>query len=120
MGYEMSLRDEKFSIKKENKSKALELLKELFRTDNDIRWVSNSFVIDSETLEEAIEECCWSLENDDAGNVVGISFELEKLGDELKIFNAIAPFVEDGSYIEMCGRTAISGGGYLLMENAKK
>lgn len=103
MGYEMSLRDEKFYIKKENKDKALELLKELCCTDNDIRWVSNSSVISASTLEEAIKECLWSLRNDDDGNVVGINFEMEYAGDELKIFNAIAPAVEIDSYIEMCG-----------------
>lgn len=103
MGYEMSLKEQKFFIKKEDKEKALELLKDLLRSDNEIRWVSKRGIIDSITLEEAIEECCWVLKNDGDGNVNGISFEMEKLGDEYKIFNAIAPTVKNGSFIEMRG-----------------
>ena len=42
------------------------------------------------------------LDND--GNIVEIDFEGERLGhDEDVMFNAIAPYVEDGSFIEMVG-----------------
>ncbi len=45
----------------------------------------------------------WNIELDEEGNVVGIQFEAEKIGDEDALFGAIAPFVKAGSYIDMHG-----------------
>jgi len=36
-------------------------------------------------------------------NVIGIKFEGENNGSDKEIFEVIAPYVEEGSYIEMCG-----------------
>lgn len=36
-------------------------------------------------------------------DIVGVYLESEKLGDEFKFFQAIAPYVEVGSYIELQG-----------------
>jgi len=45
----------------------------------------------------------WSPEFDDRGNIDTIYFNGEKLGDCNMLFEAIAPYVKAGSYIEMTG-----------------
>ena len=46
----------------------------------------------------------WAVEFDDDGNVNDIQFEGEKKGwGEDELFEKIAPFVKDGSFIEMHG-----------------
>lgn len=46
----------------------------------------------------------YELKFDDDGNITGISFYGEKLGDELEVFQKIAPYVRSGSFIEMEGQ----------------
>lgn len=54
------------------------------------------------TFEEAVEAWGWTLQCDDLGHVVGITGPTSgKLGDEDRLFEAIAPFVEDGGYIQV-------------------
>ena len=46
----------------------------------------------------------WDIEeNDRTGAVTDIWFAGEKLGDDETLFQAIAPWVKDGSFIEMMG-----------------
>jgi hypothetical protein len=45
----------------------------------------------------------WEPKFDENGNICGINFDGEKYGDDGILFNAIAPYVEAGSYIEMVG-----------------
>lgn len=45
----------------------------------------------------------YSFELDPDGNIMDIEFIGEKLYDDFSIFQAIAPYVKDGSYIEMMG-----------------
>lgn len=66
-------------------------------------WVRNDFITQSETLEEAMKEWAWELILDDNGNVDDIDFIGEKIGDDLILFEAIAPYIEKDSYIEMYG-----------------
>lgn len=54
-------------------------------------------------LKDAMADWRFPIELDDDLNVVDIGFTGEKLGDEKQMFEVIAPFVEDGSYIEMQG-----------------
>lgn len=42
-------------------------------------------------------------ELDHDGNITELEFIGEKLGDDFKIFQSIAPYVQDGSYIWMIG-----------------
>lgn len=51
----------------------------------------------------AMQHQPYDLKLDDDGNITGISFCGEKLGDELMVFQRIAPYVRDGSFIEMEG-----------------
>ena len=45
----------------------------------------------------------WEVEEDEDHNIISINFCGEKSGDDLILFDAIAPFVEPGSMIEMLG-----------------
>ena len=45
----------------------------------------------------------WNSIFDSEGNMVHISFVGEKLTEDLELLDAIAPFVERGSYIHMAG-----------------
>lgn len=55
------------------------------------------------SLEEVMREWRWDINFDEEGNVIDIEFIGEKLGDDPLLFEAIAPFVKDGSCIEMLG-----------------
>ena len=66
-------------------------------------WVSTDEFLNAKTLKDAMAAWRYDIEEDDLGNVIGIEFTGEKLGDELIMFKAIAPYVQDGSYLEMQG-----------------
>jgi hypothetical protein len=54
-------------------------------------------------MEALMEELRWPIEYDTEGNIVDVEFNGEKYWDDEVIFEAIAPFVKDGSYIQMQG-----------------
>lgn len=99
----MHMNNQKFEIKNENKEKALELLKKLARKNEDLSWPDNELLLASTTLGDALLKCCYEIEEDDNGNIFGIWFIGEKLGEDYEILNAIAPAVENGSYVQMVG-----------------
>ena len=103
MGYCINMTQSDFTILNGNKDKALKLLKGYAKKHKNISWVGSDVLINSNTLIEALEECRYEAEEDNEGNIVDISFTGNKLGEDEFIFNAIAPAVEDNSYIEMHG-----------------
>ena len=102
MGYCVSMNECDFKIKKENTSKALEIIKELVKKGEEFRWVSNEVLLEAENLKEALEEFGYDVIEDEKELKI-FDFLNEKEGDELTMFQAIAPVVEEGSYIEMYG-----------------
>lgn len=70
---------------------------------NHFSWVTTDLVIKSNTLEEALDEWRWEADLDNDGNITKLSFVGEKLGDDKHLFNVLAPYIEDGSFIEMRG-----------------
>lgn len=101
MGYNMSQEGGRFTIKAANKTKAFRAIKALTGM---YAWVDEGPYA---TLKAACEAWRWELhENADTGDIDGISFTGEKLGDDEVLFNALAPYVERGSYIEMSGEEA--------------
>lgn len=64
-------------------------------------WVNNDFV-DCHDVKELFRKWGWSIELKDE-NIVSIFFEGDKMGDDEVLMNAISPYVEAGSYIEMRG-----------------
>lgn len=110
MGYRMRQSDTKFFIPEENKVQALKAIKELVghETIKDsggahFSWVDTDRFKTAETLGEALYAWRWGIDEDKEGNVVGIFFNGEKLGDDEILFQAITPFVRDGSFISMIG-----------------
>jgi len=116
MGYCMNQRDASFRIKAENRAKALQAIKDLAsRVDEGgggcwsggrkveafFSWVRTEKFANASTLEDAMSE--WRWEIDGAADVDSIMFEGEKLGDDIFLLRAIAPYVEAGSFIEMQG-----------------
>ena len=116
MGYCMDFRDAKFSIANEDKQMALEAIKALKKgvnekgsgfssrdADRNYAWVDTDEFMNADTLEKAIQAWRWETESDASGNINSIHFDGEKLGDDLVLFEAIAPYVKKGSFIEMGG-----------------
>ena len=66
------------------------------------RRTSQEFV-EARHIEDALKAWRWNGDFDQDGNLLLVYFLGEKLGDETHLFSAIAPFVEDGGYIEMQG-----------------
>jgi hypothetical protein len=118
MGYCMELVGEDFFIEASKKDAALAAIKAL-ATETDkmsgftsrggaiierhFSWVTTENFVNAKTLAQAMQEWQWLADEDADGNITYISFEGEKLGDDGVLFEAIAPFVKDGSYIEMSG-----------------
>jgi len=119
MGYYINQREAMFRIKKENFDAALKAVVELAdekhrsrmnggswkcgkRTSWNYAWVNMEELKNAKTLEDAMNCWGWEVYTEDE-DIVDICFVSEKLGQEEVLFDAIAPFVEDGSYIEMGG-----------------
>lgn len=108
MGYYMDQVDSKFSISLENESKALAALKAFLKDckekGRNLGWVNIDVALKKKAFAPMMGECRWDVEEDGEGKINGIQFNGEKLsGDEISVFKAIAPFVDEGSYIEMNG-----------------
>ena len=81
MGYYINMRDQKFFVPAEHAATVINMT----RDDRD------EFAFDYEFT------------FDDENNIDGIEFVGEKLLEEYKVFKKIAPYVKDGSFIEMAG-----------------
>jgi hypothetical protein len=124
MGYCMEMRTANFTIKAENRSAALKAIKAMADRPEDMgggtyyggtrqvahySWMNGVDFHSFHTFPDAMDAWRWPVQedatNDDEtfGDIIGIEFTGEKMGDDEKLFAAIAPFVEKGSYIEMQG-----------------
>lgn len=100
-----------FFIPFENKEAALQAIKNLEGGETitygsgkpHFSWVDTEDFVNADTLKDALREWRWSVEEDGEGNIYDIYFEGEKLGDDNILFEAIAPYVKSGSFIQMCG-----------------
>ena len=119
MGYCMEQRGSSFTIKAENMAGAIAAVKALdgAQAENGASgfssrgphyaWVGNGFGKHNSLvgLMGAWRWQLWVKDDDASGevSVIDISFDGEKIGDDMVLFAAIAPFVEPESYIEMAG-----------------
>lgn len=114
MGYRIEQIGGIFSIRREHHEEAIEALRalwgrpELMRGGDSWgnRWFSFCNVAQPDkwtTLPQALGEMRWETEVDEAGNIVGIQFVGERLGEDDFILEAIAPYVENESFIRMEG-----------------
>ena len=95
MGYNMYLMDYSVHIKKEDFADALNAVKAAFPHDKDVQ--------NSIELEEVMYEFYYYPEHDNQGNICDICFDGEKLQDDDIFWSALAPYMEDGDFIEMEG-----------------
>ncbi len=95
MGYCMYLMDHSIHIKKEDFNSALEAVKKAFPKNTDIQAMT--------TLEEAMFEFDYDPEYSETGDICGFSFDGEKLRDDELFWSTLAPYMEDGDYVEMAG-----------------
>ena len=103
MGYCMDLVGGSFHMKKENFNNALNAIKELVENGQQYSWVNSDTISKANDLFEAVREWGWSVHTDVNGDIDDIDFDAEKMGDDEILFNAIALFVKDDSYINMRG-----------------
>lgn len=104
MGYYINQEEADFTILRENQAAALQAIKDMFIDGKHYMWINDSAPEQWDTLSEAMRD--WSYVpffDTDTGDIVDIGFSAEKAGDEDKMFKAIAPFVESGSFIWMLG-----------------
>jgi hypothetical protein len=109
VGYNMSQDHSEFFIPADKVASAVEAIQDLHghETIKDgsgrhFSWVDADFYThDNPGL--ILQAWRWESEFDDDMNLVGLQFEGQNLGDDNILFEAIAPFVKAGSYIEMNG-----------------
>ena len=111
MGTTTRLEYAKFCIKKENFDLAFQHLQGLAKTSiakaristgrSSSSSVDQAKVLAAPTLPDQLRAWRWPCKMDDAGNICGIDFAGEKEGEEDMLFEALGPFVEKDSCIEM-------------------
>lgn len=104
MGYCIYHEEGDIKIKKENMELVLKNLSDFFKNGGELRWV-NGFNIedmiaededdDVLTLEEIWEDLRYTYKETDTYYIIN-DFYGEKLGDDLKLFQLIAEYCEDG------------------------
>ncbi len=95
-----------FTIRAENMAEAQRAAKQLAveatEEGRDLAWVDAGELAAATSLEETFRAWGWRLKLDDAGATCGIDGPAgDKVGDEKALFDAVAPYVEDGSYIQI-------------------
>jgi len=116
----MEMREALFDIPKDRFNDALAAVKDLAKpkalekasggcwsngekTESHYSWVNTNALANAGTLKEAVDACRWHIEIDQEGDCYNIYFDGEKIGDDMILFEALAPFVESGGFIEMSG-----------------
>lgn len=112
MGYCINQVDSKFRIPAARKAEALAIMKTMDPAQKGAgywdgrrqwSWVDQANVNKANSLEEAMTEWRYVPTVDAEGNITDVTFEGQKLGQEDVLFALLAPFVEEGSFIEMEG-----------------
>ncbi len=65
----------------------------------DHKWVDSQEVLKAKNLGPALAAWRWEPSFDPAGNVANLRFRGKKAGDDHLLFDALAPFAEDGSFL---------------------
>lgn len=87
--YYMDLHDSSFKIKKENIALALE-------------HINKDRAISVDSLDDFASGFNWIFYYD-KNDITGINFEGEMLGEDKEMFEALVPFIEIGSFVELHG-----------------
>ena len=109
MGYYAEQMGASFQIKKDRQPFALAALramnekKELFLDGDHITSLEDALSSCGYDVEVADEAFSWPSGSVDLGDIHHIQFNAQKYRDDEFVFAALAPYVEDGSYIEFRG-----------------
>ena len=108
MGYCMEMREAEFFISNEDAKKAFPIVKEALLVERANRtyhfsWVDDDELKDADCLCDILDAFRWEPSLDKDGNITSICFCGEKLGCDKDLFDIIAPFVKEDSYIQMYG-----------------
>jgi len=108
MGYYINQVDHNFIINNKDIDNVINAIHSLNKNEDENQlaygysWVNMNF-IKSNDIKEIFKCWRWHIDQDENGNIDSIYFEGQKLGDDDVLFRAIAPYVKDGSYIELHG-----------------
>lgn len=94
--YMMHIMPSKFDIRKEKIVQATEALYQFLKKDFPDANEKDDFIA-------LLEKVNWTADYSKGDEITDIWFEGETLENEDELFDIIAPFVEEGSYIEICG-----------------
>lgn len=107
MGYCISQGDSRFHIAASEVPKAFVALKQaaelLHSAGKSVRWVRLPTLCAARNLAEQLEEWRWRVDQAADGSITAVHFEGEKLGDDLRLWQLLAPFVQRGSFIVIHG-----------------
>ena len=96
MGYQIYMREVDLRIRKENFEAALKALKEAFVYDR--TWTEHL-----KSLEDAMSDFGYIPEYDENGSIDGFEYEGMRLRGDYEFWTALAPYVEEGCYLEVEG-----------------
>jgi hypothetical protein len=109
VGYCMDQEETEFFVSKDNLLSMMEAIRALHGketiTDSGGRhfsWVDHKFHTITDPI-KMLRAWRWDAEQNQEGNIDFLHFRGEKYGDDPVLFQAIAPFVRAGSYIQMRG-----------------
>jgi D-mannonate dehydratase len=94
MGYRARLMGSKFGIKNDFHEKARQAV---------IHCQDNFGIDRTQSLEEMVSDWGWHLQFDPSRDIVGIEYESDSMRGDEDMLDALAPFVENGSYLQMNG-----------------
>ena len=115
MGYCVQSDETSFFIPQEYHGLALQAVKDFMlktytadygvQTIRSFSWVSTEEVVQSENIFDALYAWRWEAgsESGDDSDIIDIYFRGEKLGHDDLLFQVLAPYVKEGSYIVMRG-----------------
>ena len=96
MGYQIYMREVYLRIRKENFDAALSAVKEALASDR--TWTEHL-----ESLEDAMSDFGYIPEYDEDGSIDGFEYDGKCLRGDYEFWTALAPFVEEGCYLEVEG-----------------
>jgi hypothetical protein len=99
MSYYVKHTGGRFTIRKASFDVALKALK---GTKN-LQWADKKAFNRIKTLESFLAKHLWNADIDGNGDIIGIDYDGENLGESDLIFSVLGPYIKGGSYIEMMG-----------------
>jgi hypothetical protein len=101
MGYSMQQMDQSFFIKDEHRANVIKAIIAIPPNKSGYAWVDDTFRKNTD-LYTLFNKWRWDISIGN-GSIHEIYFNGEKSGDDLVLFEAIAPYVHEGSFIQMVG-----------------